>query len=290
MGDQRISHLTRPILERGRSLIGGRLFERLRHVTFAGLITLVLYGVSLLEPADQFLWLIQSRISDRSPTGDIVFVGSDEALNDPKAPELRYELSAALDELDRRGVGKVFIDIPFTESSDPKADERLARAIADLGPRVTLVDRIVKGTLVEEVQRTTSPSIAGPVGRVISDQTDRNWLGFAWDLHYDYRLNGKRMRSFAAAMASVDGKPGGKFSVDYGFSLHRIPALPITALTDASAEAESIPVEITGKTIVVGHTGLVPGSQQPMPRSIDAPASYVDIYGAETLKSGRTRV
>ncbi|MDE0901414.1 MAG: EAL domain-containing protein [Erythrobacter sp.] len=252
-------------------------------------MSLALYAVFLLQPAEQILWMIQSRVADRTPTGDVVFVASNDALNDPNIPQRRYEVAAALDELDRRGVGKVFLDVAFAESNDPVADDRLSRAIADLGPRITLVDRIVEGTGVEEVRRATSPTIAGPVARVVSDQTDRDWLGFAWNLRYAYTIEGTTIRSFGAAIAGVEGSPKSRFTVDYGFRHDLIPTLPIAALA-TSAEDAKMPIEITGKTVVVGHTGQVPGSQQPIPRKIDAAASYVDIYAGETLKAGHTGI
>ena len=111
MGETRILKAAEAIVGGGRALLSRRLFERLRHLFWAGLITLATYAVLLFEPVDQFLWLIQSRIADRHPSGDVVFVGSDEALNDPTAPERRYKVAAALDELDRLGVGKVFLDV-----------------------------------------------------------------------------------------------------------------------------------------------------------------------------------
>ncbi len=288
MGEKRISKLAGPILGSGRALFGGRLFERLRHVLWAGLLSLAMYAGHFLEPADQLLWLIQSRIADRSPSGDIVFVSSDEALNDPKAPQRRYELAAALDELDRQGVGKVFLDITFAESSDPRADERLAQSIADLGPRITLVDRIVEGTSVEEVHRSTSPAIAGRGNRVVADQTDRNWAGFAWSLPYAYDIGGKPVQSLGAAIGGVQGRPDERFSVDYGFGHEQVSVVPVAALAFANPESSDIPIEVTGKTVIVGHTGNVARSQRTIPGKIDAPASYVDIYAGETLKSGST--
>ena len=76
MGEARTSNPARHLLARTRTLFSGRLLERLRHVTWAGLISLVMYAVLLLEPLEQFWWLFQSRIADRNPSGDVVFVGS----------------------------------------------------------------------------------------------------------------------------------------------------------------------------------------------------------------------
>ena len=289
MGAQSLSKLARPMLLRGRSLFRGRLLERLRHVVWAGLLTLGLYSVMLLQPLEDFLRLFESRVADRSPSGEVVFVTSDEALNDPRTPENRIELAKALDELDRQGVGKVFLDIPFNASGDAAADETLARAIADLGPRLTLVDRFVEGTGGERLWRSTSPTIGGSTTRVVSDETDRNWLEFAWELAYGYEVDGRWYRSFGAAIAGVEGKPGSRFPVDYGFSYDQIPLGSVAAFATLDQTASSIPVEVTGKTVVIGHTNQVQASIQKIPGKFGAPASYIDIYAGETLKAGNTR-
>lgn len=267
-------------------MYNARLFERLRHVAWAGLISLALYTVLLFEPIDQFLWLLQSRVADRNPSGDVVFVASDEELNDPGTPRYRYEIATALDELDRRGVGKVFLDMSFDKSIDAAADTRLSRAIADLGPRITLVDRIVEAAGGGSERRATAPTIGGSAGRVISDQTDRNWYGLAWELPYYYEIDGKRMRSFGAAIAGFEGKPKSRFAVDYGFGHKRISVIPFSSLSGTDPAAAPIPFEITGKTVILGYSGRVAGTPQPIPRKIDAPASYVDIYAGESLKAG----
>ena len=57
MGETRTSNPARHLLARTRTLFSGRLLERLRHATWAGLISLVMYAVLLLEPVDQFWWL-----------------------------------------------------------------------------------------------------------------------------------------------------------------------------------------------------------------------------------------
>ena len=288
MGETRTSNPARHLLARTRTLFSGRLLERLRHATWAGLISLVMYAVLLLEPVDQFWWLFQSRIADRNPSGDVVFVGSDQPLNDPDLPQQRYEVSAALDELDRRGVGKVFLDVTFTASHDPSADERLARAIADLGPRITLVDHVVEGARSERVLRSTTLTIPNSVTRVISDQTDRHWFGYAWELHYSYIIDGKQFRSFGAAIAGVENDNNVPFSVDYGFKYQKIPTIPFDELIGKTQSVTKMLPDVTGKTVIIGHNNQVPGSQQPIPGKYDAPAVFVDIYAGETLKAGYT--
>ncbi len=288
MGETRILKAAEAIVGGGRALLSRRLFERLRHLFWAGLITLATYAVLLFEPVDQFLWLIQSRIADRHPSGDVVFVGSDEALNDPTAPERRYKVAAALDELDRLGVGKVFLDVTFETSDNPAADARLARAIADLGPRITLVDRIVAGTGSERILRKTSPDIASSFGRVVSDQTDRNFFGFAWEMKYAYRLDGQLKPSLGAAIGGVSDARQGRFAIDYGFNSLEIPVVLLGRLVGTQAEKDYADIDVTGKTVVVGHSNYAGSTSQLIPGSTNGPASFIDIYAGETLKSGRT--
>ena len=288
MGETRTSNPARHLLARTRALISGRLLERLRHATWASLISLAMSAVFLLEPLDQFWWLFQSRIADRDPSGDVVFVGSDQPLNDPDLSQQRYKVAAALDELDRRGVGKVFLDVTFTASNDPQADQRLARAIADLGPRITLVDHAVEGANADRVLRSTTLEIPNSVTRVLSDETDRHWFGNAWELHYSYNIDGKQFRSLGAAIAGVENDSNVPFSVDYGFNYQKIPTIPLDELIGKTQSATRTFPDVTGKAVVLGHTNQVTGSQQPIPGKYDAPAAFVDIYAGETLKAGYT--
>ncbi len=288
MGETRTSNPARHLLARTRTLFSGRLLERLRHVMWASLISLALFAVLLLEPVDQFLWLVQSRIAERSPSGDVVFISSDEALNDPDEPQARYEVAEALDELDRRGVGKVFLDVTFARSNDPNADARLARAIADLGARITVVDRVAFASGVNKTHRATDKSISGSAERVISDQTDRNWFGFAWELHHTYKYNGVDYRAFGSAIAGTIGESSSKYPVDYGFGHFKIPTIPIDDLINSQGMLDAAAVDVTGKVAIVGHSNRVAGAQQTIPMMIDAPLSFVDIYAGETLKAGHT--
>ena len=285
MGETRTSNPSGHVPYGAPTLFSRRLAERLRHVFSATLISFVLFVVLFFDPFDQFLWLTQSRIADRNPSGDVVFVSSDEVLNDPKDTEHRYDIAAALDELDRRGVGKVFLDITFPNSDDSRADKRLARAIADLGSRITLVDRITEGNDSHDVWQTTSPDIAGSTSHVISDTTDRNWSGFAWELHYAYQAQGRTLPSLGAAIAGAHGGPDSTFPVDYGFQSRQIPQFSLTELLhrEMSSAAHR---DLSGKIVVIGHNIAVPGVQQNIPRRVDVPATLIDIYAGETLKAG----
>ena len=289
MREGRALNSARLIPDRVRSLFSGRLAERLRHVAWSAAVALCMFVVMLVEPVDQFLWLAQSKISEHRPSGDIVFVGADRLMNDPEMGHRRIELAEALEELDRRGVGKIYIDITFEPSTNRQADKRLARAIADLGPRVALVDKLVPAPDGSVALVSTSNAIAGTAERVVSNQTDRNFLGFAWSAQHSYRFGTSTRRAFGSALAGNSPNAIGSFPIDYGFAPENLPVVSLASIKKGRGSATSQLRDISGKAIVIGHEFTIDGVQQSMPGRSDVPSSYIDIYAAETLKAGRTK-
>ena len=66
--------------------LGKDSFARLKSVTVASAISMLLIFLAFLQPLDQLSWVFQSRIASHQPSGDIVFVGSDRDLADPRLP------------------------------------------------------------------------------------------------------------------------------------------------------------------------------------------------------------
>ena len=256
---------------------------RLKNLAFAGFIAVVLMLFSFLQPLDQIIWTVQSKIVDRPPSGDIVFVGTERDMADPRLPERRMELAAALEELDRQGVGRVYIDIPFSRSSNKEADDALSQAIASLGPRAILVDQIDRSPSGKDKVNTTIPEIAGGARRVVSRQTS-NWMGFAWTREYAHTVQGRRIPSLAASLAGVDDVRPGEFQIDYAIPSEELPATTIAEVISG----ENVQT-LAGRTIVIGQDGSLSENQQRVPGNYSVPFSFVAIYGAETLKSGRDR-
>lgn len=264
---------------------GARVKERLRHLLWAIGISLCTIVILLFEPVDQFMWLFQSKIAGQKPSGDIVFVSADETLHDPMLGHRRIDLAKALVELDRRGVGKVYIDIPFEKPSQPGFDRQLAQAIAVLGPRVTIVDQLELDTTGAPQLRRTDSAIAGMASRVVADKQDSNYFGISWQAQYTLEVDGRRYQSLSSALGGVSRGPGKTFEIDYGFASRDIKSLPMKSLL---VQGRGTNADLAGKTVVIGYDRVVSGSRLNIPNSANAPASYVSIYAGETLKSGRT--
>ncbi|MBX7539862.1 EAL domain-containing protein [Qipengyuania sphaerica] len=260
------------------------VFERLKSLFWAGLLAFVLFLIALLEPVDQVAWMLQSRIVDRAPSGDIVFVAAERDMADPNLPQRREELAEALTELERRGVGKVYLDITIPKaSSSSDADRELGDAIAALGPRAAVVNRLDYVYSADGEVSTTLPEIAGSARQVVSERRS-NFMGFAWTRDYGHEIDGRRYPSLAASLGGIEDSPPGEFQIDYAIPFEKIEVID---LADVSPDSEL--TDLAGKTVIIGEGAVLGEGQQRIPGKYSVPYSYVAIYGAETLKAGRTR-
>lgn len=271
----------------GRTIHGlsRNTIERLRHLLYAGAIAFVLLFFTILSPIDQFSWLLQSKLSHPAPSGDIVFVGTERDAVDPQMAHRRKELAAALVELERRGVGKVYIDLVFDEKSDEAADLALRDAIAALGPRAVMVDQIKRTASSNATIERSIDEIAGNSQRVISRRWV-NYMGFAWVRDYGQTVDGVRYPSFSAALGGISDARLGEFQIDYGIRSEDIAAVPLGDLQEGD---RSLP-NFAGRTVVIGEGASLAEAQQKIPGNYAVPQSYVAIYGAESIKAGRTRI
>ncbi len=290
MGDERASNIGNWLGTRlardGRK--SAHVVERLRHVLWSAGIAFLLFAALLLEPFDQTAWIFQANLADRNPSGEIVFVGSSDKLDEPTSVEQRLELASALRELDRLGVGKVYLDIPFGLSENAGADRALANAISDLGFRIALVDRLSLDDRGELELRTTHPEIGRDASRVAHDETFTQLFGLSWHDRFLHSIGKDGVRSFSSALAGIDRRSSDPFPIDYGFPADRIPYVPLSALAPDAPGAQNTTIDFSGKTVVIGHTSTVSGATQAVPGRREVPKSYIPIYAGETLKSGKT--
>lgn len=258
------------------------VWERLKHLLIGGLVALGLFVATLLNPVDQFSWVLQSRIAEHEPSGDIVFVRAERGMADPKLPHRRIELANALGALDQQGAGKVYLDIAFPQPSSQEADRRLSNALEALGPRAILVDKIERTGATEDRVLTTLPAIARDTKKVASRQAS-NWLGFSWTREFAHNVKDRRQPSLAASMAGIEDTRPGNFQVDYAIDLQDIPTVD---LEDINSDANVI--GFAGRTVVIGEDAGISEAQSRIPGHYSVPESYLAVYGAESLKSGRT--
>lgn len=265
----------------------GGASTRVRHVFWSALIAFAILIPSLLNPVDQFAWMIQSKLASQTAPANVVFLSSADDLDDPRLGHRRAELAQALEELERRGVGKVYLDIAFDEPSSAQYDGALARAIADLGPRIVLADQVELDAKGQEVVYRTIPEIAGHASRVVSDKQDTNYFGVKWVSRYTYPIEGREIPTLGAVLGGWAGKKQGTFQIDYGFQSQELTTLSLDELLDRG-NPKSSRIDLAGKNVVIGYERQVSGTRLSIPKGANAPASYIPIHAGETLRNDRT--
>jgi EAL domain-containing protein (putative c-di-GMP-specific phosphodiesterase class I) len=260
---------------------------RLREVLAAAAIALALWFVNAIGPVDQLIWTAQSKLSSTEASGEIVFVGSDEDLTDPRFPERRAELARALERLATTSVDRVYIDVVFERRSDSATDARLHAAMKALGDRVYLAQSYETGVDGVERLHKTIPELAAGIAQV-GESTWFNYFGNVWDAPYTMAQHGSPLPSIPASMAGVTGPPHESFPIKYSFRLSSIPILNLDALQAGTREAQELDRTLAGRIVVIGNADLAERNTADIPGHIDVPKSLVQIYAAETLKSGLT--
>lgn len=258
--------------------------ERVRHVAWAGLIALAFHAVTLFEPVDQILWVVQSRIASEPASGEIVFVGSDMDLGAANAAGGREALADLVDRMDDAGAEAVYVDFVFEDPTSAQADAALNQSLRRFSGESYLIRDLDTGLNGEDVLRTSRPEIAGGV-RQVGSQEWVSYLGYTWDMQYNLTVDGEMLPNFATQMAGVTDKGDALFPVSYIFELTSIPTYRFNQLADASREMP----DLDGKTVVIGPSASTSNLNRNIPGHLAVPPSLIAIYGAETLKAGYTR-
>ncbi|WP_340587438.1 EAL domain-containing protein [Erythrobacter alti] len=259
--------------------------ERLRHVLWAGLISLVLAVLSVLDPVDQFLWVTQSRAISTEASGEIVYLASRQDLSDPNFPERRQQLTQALRRLEEGGAERVFIDSVFEDPTDEAIDGDLNEAILEFSGDAYLVADYRFDATRELQLAQSNATIARGVDQVGSDLY-KNYLGYIWAADYTIQAGESQLPSLAAEMANATGGPDAIFPINYNIALSSIPSVSLEEfLSNDSAKSR-----LAGKTVVIGGRVSNSGTTYNIPGTRDVPSTIVHIYAAETLIAGKTGV
>ncbi|WP_048884902.1 EAL domain-containing protein [Aurantiacibacter atlanticus] len=263
-------------------LMGPKRLERLKHVFWAGAISLVLATLTLLTPIDQFVWMAQSRIVSQPASGDIVFISSEQDLTAPDRPEGRRALTQLLRRLDEAGARAAYIDGVFDRPTNPVTDDDLNTALRQFSGRAFLVQNVRTGLNGKSARNRSIPAIADGVQQV-GGHLYKNFMGYAWDTVYVVEHGESELPSLAAHLAGIEGKPGQLFPISYNFSLDTIPSLTLSEVLSPDADLS----ELADKSIVVGSENRADGANFNIPGLTEVSPTLVHVLAAETLKTGQ---
>ncbi|MCA0978232.1 EAL domain-containing protein [Qipengyuania flava] len=254
--------------------------QRIKDLLVSAVIAFVLFAGLVLDPIDQLSWVVQSRLASHEPSGDIVFVSADADIAHSAQPEGRRELAAVLRSLADEPIDRIYIDLVFSTRSTDQADQELADAVAALGTRAILVDKLERKVTSGDRPLRTLPMIAGNARRVVSRDAS-NWMGYTWRRDYAHDVGSKRFPSLAASLAGVEDLRGGNFLLNYSMDSREIVHIEMQDIIDGRADAL-----LADRIVVIGKEARAAQIRARAPGNFVVPESYIDIYGAETLKSG----
>lgn len=264
--------------------------ERIRHAAWAGLVALGLAFSTLLLPLDQMTWTIQARISNFMASGDIIYVGSERAMNDAAQPERRVELADTLDRLRVAGVDRVYLDMVFDSPSDPAADAQLNEALRAFDGNAYLVNNLSSGLNGELALLQSHAGVAHGIPGV-GNLRWKNYLGHTWTMPYSITHGEATLPTLPASILGIE-RMAGEFPINYGFELASIPTYRLRDLSKSSGPLgtrASLPPDLAGKVVVIGQLVETSGNAPNIPGHFEVPPSMVGIYAAETLKAGYTQ-
>ena len=216
-------------------------------------------------------------------SSDIVLVKIDEqSLREiGRWPWPRRDFAKITDTLTRAGAKSIFFDLTFDDPTNPSDDRMFGESIRRSG-RVYVPVRTRSGPLGQtEVGADSLPEFMK--GAKLGNISARyNYQNAVWQLPFAFSMGNQAIPSYAALLAGKSGPAGREFPVDYSIDPQSIPTISATALL----KGEVPPDAIRGRQIVIGWTTESLGDQYFIPGTGKMGGAYIQIIGAETLKSG----
>ena len=249
------------------------------------LASLIFGMIDLGELPEDYLRLARNSFHEHRASGDIVVVTIDEPalrkIGNWPWPR-RYD-GQMVDRLMDAGAKRVFFDINFTFPTNPADDGAFAKAIERSG-RVSLFVRSRKGAYgsTEPVLDRPLPALAKNA-KLALGTVRYNFQNAAWDLPYAAMMDGKKVPSFASALANVDGRADKSFPVDYSIKVSSIPTYSAADLLSGRIPRS----KLAGKDVVIGLGSDVLNDVFFIPGYGRGYGVYIQTLGAETLKKGR---
>jgi EAL domain-containing protein (putative c-di-GMP-specific phosphodiesterase class I)/CHASE2 domain-containing sensor protein len=241
--------------------------------------------IGMGELPEDYLRSARNSFHRHNASGDIVVITIDESSlrrigNWPWPRRLDGQM---VDRLTTAGANRIFFDINFSYASNPADDQAFARSIERSG-RVSLFVRStygLNGSLKPVLDRPLP--ILSKHAKLALGSVRYNYQNAAWKLPYSVMLDGKRVPSFAASLANVDGPAGDSFPVDYSTKVGTIPTYSAADLLGGRIPRSAL----AGKDVVIGLGSDILNDVFYIPNYGRGYGMYVQVLGAETLKNGK---
>jgi diguanylate cyclase len=216
-------------------------------------------------------------------SGDVVLVAIDDrSLREVgQWPWARRHHANLTTSLTKAGANRIFFDVNFAGRSTAADDALLAKAIKQ-APTIVLPVSARFGTPDNDTPVHMLPDTTGKNVELGVISVWYNYQNAVWQLNYSRTVEGKRIPTFAAKLAGIEAGPDHTFIPDYSTDPRTIPVIPAADILSGKFE----PKAVRGKDIVIATTSETIGDVYFIPGWGKMGGAYVQIIGAETLKSG----
>jgi EAL domain-containing protein (putative c-di-GMP-specific phosphodiesterase class I)/CHASE2 domain-containing sensor protein len=242
----------------------------------------VVFGLlGLGELPEDMLRVSRNSLHVHKPSGQIVLVAVDDrSLREiGRWPWPRSQHARLTDRLAEAGAKRIFFDIQFNGRSDPFDDALFTKAISKAG-NVTLPVSSRPG-IGSDQEEFLTPTIFSKHAELGLIGATYNYQNAVWQLDYARKVSNREIPTYAAKLADVRRPAGQSFMPDYSTDPASIPVISAADILAGRANLQAL----KGKDIVIGATaeGI---DQYFIPGWGKMGGAYVQIIGAETLKSG----
>lgn len=224
----------------------------------------------------------RNTVHPQSASGDIVLISIDDrALQKVgRWPWPRRLHADLVNKLTDAGAKRIFFDIIFETQSDPIDDALLADAIRNSG-RVVLPVRGATGANGLAQSSGEPIELLREHAKIGAITANYNYRSAVWKLPYAVPVDGKLVPSFAALLADQHGTSG-EFPLDYSIKVSSVPVVGAEKILGNQFD----PLTVRGKDVIIGTNSEVVGDQYFVPGLGRTGGVFVQILGAETLKTG----
>ena len=257
--------------------------SRWKLLIWTAVASLVFGLIGFGEVAEDFLRAMRNRAHVHKASGDIVLVAIDDrSLRDlGQWPWARRHHAGLTAKLTEAGANRIFFDVNFAGRSTATDDALLAKAI-NQAPTVVLPVSARFGTPYYDTPIHLLPDTTGKNVELGVISVWYNYQNAVWRLNYSRAVEGKRIPTFAAKLAGIEAGPDQTFIPDYSIDPRTIPVIPASDILSGKFERQAV----RSKDIVIATTSETIGDVYFIPGWGKMGGAYVQIIGAETLKSG----
>ncbi|MCJ7420326.1 EAL domain-containing protein [Sphingomicrobium astaxanthinifaciens] len=244
----------------------------------------LLFGLlGLGQPLEDVARTLRNNLHPTDASGDIVVVALDRQSVEKigAMPWPRSTYARLIEQANARGAEEIYFDLVFAGRSTPAEDAALERALAEAGNVVIAANR--QSARDDEDNLLLLPDEQfSEAARLGSINAYFNFQTAVWDLAFAHEIGGRKVPTFAASLAEVDGAADKTFPLDYSIRYDSIPVISSIDLIEGRVPEAAV----RGKKLIVGITPMQLGDQVFIPGIGRRGGVFVQVIGAETLLRG----